>query len=189
MGHDLRAAVRAIVKDRWLATAAIIALALGIGVNATVFTLVNAVLIRGLPFPESSNLYVVGTLPLQAGAQARINPASYQDLQDWSSQANSFVGMAAFTQASFNIADERALPEQASGARVSENLFRVLGQQPLLGRDFGPQDGKASAERVVILGNTIWKNRYAADPNVVGKSIRLNGDPAVIIGVMPPGIK
>jgi putative ABC transport system permease protein len=189
MLQDLRAAVRAIVKDRWLAAAAIVALALGIGVNATVFTLVNAVLIRGLPFPESHNLFVLGTQPLQPGGQSRINPVSYQELQDWRAQATSFVDMAAFTQTSYNLADDRALPEQASGARVSENLFRVLGQQPLLGRDFNPADGEAGAERVAILGNALWKNRYGADPTILGKSIRLNGEPAVVVGVMPPGIK
>jgi putative ABC transport system permease protein len=189
MLHDLRAAVRAILKDRWLAAAAVVALGLGIGVNATVFTLVNAVLIRGLPFDDSGNLYVLGTMPRQPGAQARINPVSYQDVQDWRTQNTTFVDIALFGQSSFNLADERAMPEQASGARVSENLFRVLGQQPLLGRDFSASDGQAGAERVVILGNALWKNRYGGDEGVIGKGVRLNGEPAVIIGVMPPGIR
>ena len=189
MLHDLRAAVRAILKDRWLAAAAIVALALGIGVNATVFTLVNAVLIRGLPFPDSANLYVVGTQRTTPDGRAQINPASYQDLQDWRSQASSFADMAAFTQITVNLADDRAMPEQTSGARVSENLFRLLGQQPLLGRDFSPADGEARAERVVVLGNALWQNRYGADPGVLGKAVRINGEPAVIVGVMPPGLK
>jgi predicted permease len=189
MLHDLRAAVRAIVKDRWLAAAAIVALALGIGVNATVFTLVNAVLIRGLPFPDSGNLYVLGTQRLNAQGQANIGPVSYQELQDWRRQATSFVDMAAFSQTTMNIADDRAMPEQQTGGRVSDNLFRVLGQQPLVGRDFNPGDGAAGAERVVILGNTLWMNRYGSDPEVVGKAIRINGEPAVVVGVMPPGIK
>ena len=182
MLHDLRAAVRAILKDRWLAAAAIVALALGIGVNATVFTLVNAVLIRGLPFPDSANLYVVGTQRTTPDGRAQINPASYQDLQDWRSQASSFADMAAFTQITVNLADDRAMPEQTSGARVSENLFRLLGQQPLLGRDFSPADGEARAERVVVLGNALWQNRYGADPGVLGKAVRINGEPAVIVG-------
>jgi predicted permease len=189
MRHDLRAAVRAIVKDRWLAAAAVVALALGIGVNATVFTLVNAVLIRGLPFPDSGNLYVLGTQRLNAQGPANIGPVSYQEVQDWRAQATSFVDMAAFSQANMNIADDRAMPEQQSGARVSENLFRVLGQQPLLGRDFTPGDGEAGAERVVILGHTLWANRYGRDPGILGKALRINGEPAVVVGVMPPGIK
>ena len=189
MRHDIRAAIRAIVKDRWLAAAAIVALALGIGVNATIFTLVNAVLIRGLPFHDSHNLYVLGTVPMQPGATDRVNPASYQDLQDWKAQSQAFADMAAFTQMSYNLADDHGMPEQVNGALVSENLFKLLGQQPLLGRDFSAEDGQGGAEKVVILGNAVWKNRYGGDMNVLGRGIRLSGTPAVIIGVMPPGMR
>ena len=189
MLHDLRTAIRSILKDRWLSAAAVFALALGIGVNATVFTLVNAVLIRGLPFQDSGNLYVLGAHRTTATGPVRPGSVSYQELLDWRSQARSFVDMAAFSQYAVNVSDDRAVPEQQTGARVSENLFRLLGQQPLLGRNFGPTDGQNDAERVVILGNTLWKNRYGADPNILGKAIRLNGEPAVVVGVMPPGIK
>ena len=189
MLQDLRTAVRVLLKDRWLAAAAVFALALGIGVNATVFTLVNAVLIRGLPFHDSGNLYVLGVHRTTATGPVRPGAVSIQELEDWRSQARLFVDMAAFTQFTVNIADDRAMPEQQSGGRVSQNLFRILGQQPLLGRDFTPADGEKDAERVVILGNTLWKNRYAGDASVLGKAIRLNGEPAVIVGVMPPGIK
>jgi predicted permease len=188
MLHDLRTAVRSILKDRWLSAAAVFALALGIGVNATVFTLVNAVLIRGLPFPDSGNLYVLGVHRATATGPIRPGSVSYQELLDWRSQAQSFVDMAAFTQSTVNVSDDRAAPEQATSGRVSENLFRLLGQQPLLGRDFTPADGEKDAQAVVILGNAIWKNRYASDPDILGKAIRINGEPAVIVGVMPPGI-
>ena len=97
MLHDLRAAIRAILKDRWLAFAAIFALALGIGVNATVFTLVNAVLIRGLPFPESQNLYVFGTVPLAQQGSGTLNGVSYQEMLEWRSQSQHVAGMAAFS--------------------------------------------------------------------------------------------
>jgi predicted permease len=189
MLQDLRTAVRTIVKDRWLAAAAVFALGLGIGVNATVFTLVNAVLIRGLPFHDSARLYVLGTHRLPLDGSQNVGSVSYREWQDWRSQAESFADMAAFTQISANIADDRAMPEQQSGARVSDNLFRLLGQQPLIGRDFMPADGQKDAQRVVILGNSLWTNRYGADPNVLGRSLRINGEPATIIGVMPPGMK
>ena len=189
MLQDLRTAVRTILKDRWLAAAAVFALALGIGVNATVFTLVNAVLIRGLPFQDSENLYVLGTYSVTADGPARAGSVGYPELEDWRTQAQSFADMAAFSQFSVNIADDRGMPEQQSGGRVSENLFRLLGQQPLLGRDFSPADGRKDAERVVILGHSLWRNRYGSDAGVLGKAIRLNGEPAVIVGVMPPGIK
>jgi putative ABC transport system permease protein len=189
MLHDLRTAVRSIVKDKWLSAAAVFALSLGIGVNATVFTLVNAVLIRGLPFHDSGNLYVVGLHRTTATGPVRPGSVSYQELLDWRSQARTFADMAVFSQYQVNIADDRAMPESQPAGRVSENLFRLLGQQPLIGRDFGPDDGKKDAARVAVLGNTLWRNRYASDPNILGKAVRLNGEPVVVIGVMPPGIK
>jgi len=188
MLHDLRTAVRAILQDRWLAAAAVFALALGIGVNATVFTLVNAVLIRGLPFHDSANLYVLGSQRLPA-ANNRQGAISYQELEDWRSQVKSFADLAAFAQYTMNIADDRAMPEEQAGARVSVNLFRLLGQQPLLGRDFRAEDGRKDAARVAILGHTLWTNRYAADPNILGKAIRINAEPVVVVGVLPPGVK
>jgi predicted permease len=189
MLNDLRTAIRSIVKDKWLSAAAVFALALGIGVNATVFTLVNAVLIRGLPFHDSGNLYVVGVHRMTATGPVRPGSVSYQEMLDWRSQARAFVDMAVFSQYQVNVADDRAMPESQSGGRVSENLFRLLGQQPLLGRDFGPEDGEKNAQRVAILGNALWRNRYASDPNILGTTIRLNGEPVVVIGVMPPGIR
>lgn len=189
MLHDLRAAFRVILKDRWFSAAAILALGLGIGANATVFTLVNAVLIRGLPFPDSGSLYVLGTQQLQAGGQSRSGNVSYQEWQDWKAQSRAFADMGGFTQVSMNVADASQMPEQQRGARLTSNMFRLLGQQPLLGRDFAEDDGRAESPLVVILGHTLWKNRYHSDPNVLGTPIRINGEPATVIGVMPPGIK
>ena len=188
MLQDIRTAIRVIVKDRWFSVAAVVALALGIGVNATVFTLVNAVLIRGLPFHESENLYVLGTRRASEPPD-RSGSVSYRELQDWKASARTFVDMAGFSQQQMNISDSVQMPEQQRGARVTTNLFSLLGQQPQLGRDFGPDDGRKDSQLAVILGQTIWKNRYQSDPNVLGRAIRINGEPATIIGVMPPGIK
>jgi putative ABC transport system permease protein len=191
MLQDLRTAIRIIIKDRWFSAAAILALGLGIGVNATVFTLVNAVLIKGLPFPDSDRLFVVSTRPLKDnnGGNGNGGGISYRELQDWREVQKSFVGLAGATQTNMNISDDRGMPEPQRGARVTANLFSLLGQPPLLGRDFRADDERTGAEHVVILGNTVWKNRYGADPNVIGKAIRINGEPATIVGVMPPAIK
>ena len=188
MLQDLRTAIRVVSKDRWFSAAAVVALALGIGVNATVFTLVNAVLIRGLPFHDSASLYVLGTRKT-ADRQERADPVSYRELQDWRGQAGSFVDMAGFTQRAMNISDDHQMPEPQSGAQLTTNMFRLLGQQPLLGRDFSPDDGRKDSGLVVILGQTVWKTRYQSDPGVLGRPIRINGEPAVIVGVMPAGIK
>jgi predicted permease len=183
--HDLRFAVRLILKERWFTAVAIAALALGIGVNATVFTLVNAVLIRGLPFTDSAQLYMLGVRRQTAG---RAGQLSHPELQDWRAQTRTFSGLAAFVNSGMNLADDRGVPEQARGALLTANAFRVLGQQSLLGRDFDDEDDRKGAERVVIIGHGIWKNRYGADPGVLGRVLRVNGEPATIVGVMPEGM-
>src|SRR5215207_3711883 len=114
--QDVRFALRLLLKDRWFSLVAITALALGIGVNATVFTLVNAVLIRGLPFHDSANLYVARTRLLAPDGVARPSSVSYQELLDWRSQALSFTDMGAFSQYPMNIADDKGMPEQQTGA-------------------------------------------------------------------------
>jgi putative ABC transport system permease protein len=188
MLRDLRFALHLIAKDRWYSTVAVVALALGIGVNATVFTLVNAVLIRGLPFKDSGRLYMLGLLRA-SDRDGNGGGLSYADFQDLRSETRAFAGVAAFTGAGFNISDERGLPEQVRGSLLTAETFRLLGQPPMLGRDFAPADDRKGAEMVVILGYSIWKNRYGSDAGVIGRPIRVNGQPATIIGVMPDAMK
>jgi predicted permease len=184
--HDLRFALRIIAKERWFTAVAVAALALGIGVNATVFTLVNAVLIKGLPFKDSAQLYMLGP---KRPADGGTSGLSMQELQEYRAQSQTFAGLAGFSGGNFNLADERGFPEQANGSNLTANAFRVLGQAPLLGRDFVDGEDKRGAERVVILGYTLWKNRYGADQGVIGRPIRVNGEPATIVGVMPDNMR
>ena len=184
MLRDLRYALHLIAKDRWYSVVAIVALALGIGVNATVFTLVNAILIRGLPYKDSGKLYMLSSQRLQGG-RSGVSPL---DLQDWKAQAKSFTAIGAFTGAGGNIADDRAAPQQVRAQRLTPNVFSLLGQQPLFGRDFAPGDDAPGAERVVLLGYGVWKNRYGDDRSIIGKALRIDGKPATIIGVMPEGM-
>ena len=186
MLQDLRFAVRLILKERWFSLVAITALALGIGVNATVFTLVNAVLIRGLPFKDSQNLYMLSWQPKRGNGRANM---SYAELKDWREQTRVFSSISAWSNANMNISDDRGLPEQARGAYLTANAFSVIGQPLLLGRDFGPEDERRGTDLAVIVGYRIWRNRYAGDPDVVGKLTRVNGQPAVIVGVMPEGMQ
>src|SRR5262245_43700952 len=144
------------VKERWYTAVAIVALMLGIGLNATVFTLVNAVLIRGLPFKDSGRLYMLTSRRTNGSTTG---PVSYPDLQDWRAQSRTFAGLAAFTNGSFNFSDDRGLPEQLRGASLTEDAFRLLGQPLLMGRDFAAFDYREDAPRAVILGYTVWKNR------------------------------
>lgn len=184
MLRDLRYALQLIAKDRWYSVVAIVALALGIGVNATVFTLVNAVLIRGLPYKDSGKLYMLSSNRHPTG-RALVSPL---DLKDWKAQAKSFIDIGAFSGTGGNIADDRAAPQQVRAQRLTPNVFRLLGQQPLFGRDFAPGDDAPGAERVVLLGYGIWKSRYGDDRSVIGKTLRIDGKPATIVGVMSEGM-
>jgi predicted permease len=184
MLQDLRFAVRLLVKERWFTAVAIVALALGIGLNATVFTLVNAVLIRGLPFKDSQDLYML-SWQHKRGFRFGVSPPEFRE---WRDQTRAFTGLGGWNNNNMTISDDRGLPEQARGSYLTANSFALLGQQPLLGRDFGPQDEKRGTDRAVIIGYTIWRNRYGGDPQILGKLTRVNGEPAVIVGVMPEGM-
>jgi putative ABC transport system permease protein len=183
--RDFRYAIQIIIKERWYSAVAVLALSLGIGLNATVFTLVNAVLIRGLPFKDSGQLYMLG-MQRQNGNRANV---SLLDLQDWRTQSKTWAGLAAFQNTGVNVSDDRSAPQQARSAGLSSNAFAVLSTQPILGRDFTPADEVSGAEPVVILGYRLWNTRYAGDRSLIGKTVRLNGKPTTIVGVMPDAMQ
>src|SRR5881227_1762619 len=183
--QDLRFAVRLLVKDRWFTAVAVVALALGIGVNATVFTFVNAVLIRGLPFNDPDRILLIAS----RDAKGRDRGASYPDFQDWRAATKTFASLSAFGNATMNVSDEGRTAERFGGSYISANAFASIGQAPMLGRDFSPDDDRPGAAAVVILGNGIYKDRYGSDPSVLGRSIKINEVPATVIGVMPEGFK
>ncbi|HMJ86768.1 MAG TPA: ABC transporter permease [Vicinamibacterales bacterium] len=183
--QDIRFAVRLLVKDRWFTAVAIIALALGIGVNATVFTFVNAVLIRGLPINDPDRVMVVGT----RDARLRDRGMSYLDFEDYRRATRTFSGLAAFSGSVMNVSDEGRTPERFQGPFISAPAFKLIGQRPQLGRDFLPEDDRPGASAVVVLGNGIWKNRYGSDPSIIGRSIKINDIVSTVIGVMPEGFK
>jgi putative ABC transport system permease protein len=183
--QDIRFAVRLLVKDRWFTAVAIMALALGIGVNATVFTFVNAVLIRGLPINDPDRVMVVGT----RDARQRDRGMSYLDFEDYRRATRTFSGLAAFSGSVMNVSDEGRTPERFQGPFISGTAFKLIGQRPQLGRDFLPEDDRPGAPAVVVLGNGIWKNRYGSDPSIIGRSIKINDIVSTVIGVMPEGFK
>jgi putative ABC transport system permease protein len=184
MLQDLRFTFRLLVKERWFSAAAIVALALGIGVNAVGFTLVHAAFLRGLPFDGADRLFVL-TWQSRAGRRN----VSHAEFRDWREQNRSFEGLAAYRSDSMNVSDSRALPEQARGTRMTANSFELLRQAPLLGRGFTNGDDQIGAEPVAVISYTFWKNRYGADPDVAGTPIRVDGQPATVVGVMPEGMR
>jgi putative ABC transport system permease protein len=183
---DLQFAVRLLLKDKWFTLVAATALALGIGVNATVFTFVNAVLIRGLPFRDPDRIMALSS---RDQVRDRNMGVSYLDFKDWSAASKSFTGLAAYNGTTMNVSDEGVAPERFSGSYISANAFKLLGQTPVLGRDFLPDDDRPGAVAVVMLGNGVWKTRYGSDPRVIGRTVRVNDIPSIVIGVMPADFK
>lgn len=184
MLQDLRFALRLVVKERSFAAAVIVVLALGIGVNATGFTLVNGVLLRERSVRDANQVYV-----LSWDGPGRRAAFSHADFEDWRAQSRAFAHVAALTTVTMTISDDRALPEQAFGARITADAFAVFGQRPLLGRTFTTGDERKDAEPVAIVAHHVWRNRFQEDPAILGATLRVNGSPATIVGVMPPGIR
>src|ERR1043165_3800690 len=153
--QDVRFAVRLLVKNRWLTIVAATALALGIAVNTAVFTFVNAVLIRGLPFDDPGRIIAIGT----TDARNRQLGVSRLDFIDWRDSAKSFAGVSLFLGASVNVSDEGRAPEQYQGVYQSANLFQLIGVRPAIGRDLRPDDDQPGAAPVAIIGGGMWKNR------------------------------
>jgi predicted permease len=178
--QDVRLAVRLLIKGRWITIIAAVTIALGIGSNAAVFTFVNAVLLRGVPFPNPDAVVALGT----RDAQNRTMGVSYYDFLDWQRSARSFSDMSLMGQPPFNVSEEGRPPEQYAGAYVSATTFRLIGERAIVGRTFLPEDDREGAAPVVVLGYGIWQSRYAGDPGVVGRTIRVNDLLVTVVGVM-----
>jgi predicted permease len=165
---------------------ATVILALGIGVNVTVFTIADAFLFKNLPFDDSDRiLYVSNTSRTRPGTARSV---SYPDFIEFRDQARSFEGLAAFSTRNVDLSDGNGFPENYRCPRITANGFSVIGQRPVLGRDFAPDDERPGAEPVVILSFALWESRYRQDASVIGRTIHVNDVPAVIIGVMPRGV-
>lgn len=185
--QDLRIACRMLARDRGFTIVVVLALALGIGANTTVFTLVNAVLFRGLPFPDSNRIVIVSCSQPSEGRDR--TGVSYPDFRDWRTQARSFQGLAAYESSQMSLSDRTGVPERYGAALMTANSFSLIGAAPILGRDFTPDDEKSGAPGVAIIGNAIWENRFGRDPHVLGRTVRVNEKPATIVGVMPKGFR
>ncbi len=183
--QDLRYALRTLRKSPGFAFTAILTLALGIGANTAIFTVVNAVLLRPLPFAEPERLVrLYGAEQLRGRNDLNL---SVPDLADFRNQAKSFEQIAALTGGSVALTGAGE-PERVFGPAVTHNFFQALQVQPLLGRFFSPGDEVSGQNRVTVLGYDLWQRRFGGDPSVVGRSIRLSEQDYQVIGVAPPGL-
>jgi predicted permease len=176
-----------LAKDPAFTAVVVVTLALCIGANTTVFTLVNAVLFKGLPFEHADRVMALSSTNLRKGSNRM--GTSYPDFADWRTHSRKFQSLAAYSTFFATLNDSGGVPESYDGARMTANSFSLIGQKPLLGRDFSAGEDSRQAAPVAILGYTIWKNRYGSDPNVLGRTVRINEVATTVIGVMPSGMQ
>jgi predicted permease len=186
--RDIHFAFRLLAKDRRFTLLAVTVLGLGIGVNNTQFILVNAICIRGLPLERVDRVVWFAA----RDARDRDLALSHRELEEVRASIGTpptFEGIAAFASAPMVIGDEGRAPDRAAGLYMSANGFRLLREKPALGRDFEPDDDRTGAPAVAILGSALWKSRYGGDPAIVGRTIRVDGTPAAVVGVMRDGFR
>ena len=190
--HDIRYGVRMLLKHKGFSAVAIIALGLGIGANTAIFSLVNGVLLRPLPFPNSDRIiYFEGKNPAAGITDSNI---SYLDFTDWSQQTDLFASTAAYWTGNADLSGDGAEPEAVPRAGVTTGFFSVLGVQPVLGRAIVPEDDKPASFNggrgtVAIISHGLWKRRFGSDPAIIGRVVQMKSRPLTVIGVMPPGFE
>jgi len=180
--QDLRYASRILWKNPGFTAVAVVALALGIGANTAIFSVVNTVLLRPLPYKDPEQLVMVWEDASRHG-YPRDTPTAANYI-DWRDQNSVFSGMAAISDNNFNLTGIGD-PERLKGRSVSANLFPVLGVDPQLGRVFTAAEDQPGAQKVVLLSHRLWQRRFGGDPAMVGKTLRLNDEPYTVAGVMP----
>src|SRR5215207_3493662 len=183
--QDMRYGVRTLVKSPAFTVVAVLSLALGIGANTAIFSVVNSILLRPLPYPESERVMAVWHTPPQEsfpGADRfSVSPGNYLD---WKEQGRAFEQMAVYQYAGLSLS-AGADPVPVTGAAVSSDFFSVLRTQVDRGRAFFPEEEQPGREQVVILGHGLWQRAFGADPNLIGRTVTLNSRSFSVVGIMP----
>ena len=182
--QDLRHGFRTLSRAPGSAVIAVITLALGIGLCTTTFSLVYGVFVRGLDVPEADRLQVI--YRTNPSRNIDVMSVTQHDFYDWRERQRSFEGLAGFSSGTVNLSGTEG-PERYDGSYVSANLFDLLRVAPAVGGTFHEGDDRAGAPLTLVLGYDAWTNRYGADPNIAGKPVKVNGEAATILGVMPKG--
>jgi predicted permease len=181
--QDVRFGVRMLRKNGAFTFVALLTLALGVGANTAIFSVVNAIVFRPLPYSAPQQLVGVWTKDLKRpGSQY---PASMPTFRDWQQQSHLFSGFAAYAFNRFHVSGNEG-PDETRGVFATSNLFEVMGVKPVLGRPLQAADER---EHVVVIGDVLWRQRFNADQNILGKTINLNAETFTIIGVMPPSFR
>ena len=184
--HDWRYGIRMLRKHPGFALTVMLTLGLGIGANATIFSVVNAVLLKPLPYHEPDRLIRLSESN-PAGGLVDV-PVSVPNFQDWQTQQAVFEQLAAAENATFNLTGSGD-PQRLAAARITANLIPILGVAPVIGRSFLSDEEKPGANRVVLLSYGLWQRQFGSDPSLLNRTIQLNGESYTVIGVMPPGFQ
>ena len=184
--HDLRFGFRMMVRNPVFTLIAIVTLALGIGANTAIFSVVDAVLLRPLPYPQPDRLVFLWSTWLSQGVP--MGSSAVPDYHEWRDRNQVFEGLGAFYYGDFNLSADAEAPERIQGAYVSTNFFQVVQVAPALGRLFTTEEEQFGKHRVVLLSDKLWQRRFAGNANVVGREIRLGGETFTVAGVMPRGM-
>jgi putative ABC transport system permease protein len=181
--HDIRYALRAMKQSPGFSAIAIATLAIGIAANVTIFTVVNAVVLKSLPYAEPEQLIAIDeTIPSQNLDSAGV---SYPNYLDWKKSIKAIQDIGVFSERNITLVTGEG-GVRISGAEVSTNMFSLLGVDVAMGRGFQAQDGLPSSQKVALISDVLWRNRFAADLNIPGTVVKINGQPTTVIGVMPP---
>ena len=183
MLHHFRYALRGLWHSKAFAVVAILCLGFGIGVNTTLFSVMDGVLLKPYPYPEPDRIVVLGSIRAR---DAEPSGLSWLDMRDWNASNSSFETIAAVSGRSMTISDGSGEPERFPGAGVTWDMFPMLGAAPIVGSGFTREHDAPGASGVVLLSHDLWTRRYRADRGVLGRTILINGQPHVVIGVMPP---
>lgn len=184
--RDLRFAVRSLARSPGFTAIAVLTLALGIGANTAIFSVVYSVLLRPLAYAEPERLISIRAAFSSTGAQDV--PASQPEYHDYLRGVSALQDLAAVYPININLTG-LGEPQRIQASVVSDNYFRLLGVAPAMGRDFTPDDDRGQIGYVAIISHDLWRKRFGGDPNIIGKTVRLDDDPMSIIGVMPPGFR
>src|SRR5262245_49574517 len=187
--QDMRFGLRILIKNPGFTLIAVLTLALGIGANTAIFSVVNGVMLNPFPYPSSyrlTTLYTYTTRDLPGMLQTDTVPSGI--FTDWRSQQQSFSEMFGFTITATRLTGAKSA-ELLIGVPATARFFEALGVKPMLGRGFLPEEEIPGRPKIVVISHAIWRNQLDADPNVIGKMMRLNGKDHTIIGVLPPDFK
>ena len=180
--QDVRFGARMLRKNPGFTLIAVITLALGIGANTAIFSVVHGVLLRPLPYPESDRLVWLS----ERGMNFPSISIAYPNFVDWQTQQTVFDHLGLYKPASVNLTGAGD-PLRLQGAFMSSGTFAALGVQPIAGRFFTAEDDKPGAAGVVVISHSLWQNRFGGQASIVNKSISVDGQPVIVVGIMPPG--